>query len=222
MSRWLLGAAAVALLGLAGQRPALADYYAFGFSVYDGNEALTLNFESGGSATVTTGGFQGWVSPDDVGTAGPDSNTNYITGVVGGIHRNDFFVFDLSGQSGAVTSASLSVSAFTISGDLTWTLYQPSVPAASLFDAVSPDAALYAALVAGPVYGSTPLTAADSNGTITVDLDSAAIAAINSDIGTGDFAIGGSVIAVPAPEPMALSLLGVGLLGLCLVRRRRA
>lgn len=117
----------------------MADYWTFGFSGYDGNESPTLNFAGGGSATILTNQFQGWVSNGDFNPAeGPDGNTNCFTGAYSGKLYNDYFVFDLSGVSGKVTSASLNVTQDDVTENLTWSAYAPTVPASSLYDASSP------------------------------------------------------------------------------------
>jgi hypothetical protein len=211
------------LLALSGYRPAVADYYAFAGSSFDRNEYLALSFAGGGSADVYTNGFQGWVGTQatNFSTGGPDGNTSYLTGNDAEGLFNDYFVFDLSGQTGTVTSASMTVGRDTTVGNMTWSLYAPTVPAASLNDAVSPNPSLYAELIGGPLYGGVALKQADTSNLVTVQLDPAAIAAINGLIGKGEFAVGGTVNTA-VPEPTGVFLIMLGLLGLGIARYRRA
>src|SRR3954454_1343623 len=73
------------------------------------------------AVTVDTGDNQGWWSdffPNNNG------NDNYLTGNVDGGNYNSFFVFDLSGLSGKVTSATLRLDTAMISGGpLTFSLW---------------------------------------------------------------------------------------------------
>ncbi|MBV8457269.1 MAG: hypothetical protein JO122_11715 [Acetobacteraceae bacterium] len=211
------------LLALSGYRPAVADYYAFAGSSYDRNEYLALSFAGGGSADVYTDGFQGWVGTraTNFSTGGPDGNPSYLTGNDAEGLFNDYFVFDLSGQTSTVTSASMTVGRDTVVGNMTWSLYAPTVPPASLGDAVSPNPRLYAELVGGPLYGSVALKQADTSSLVTVQLDPAAVAAINGMIGKGEFAAGGTVNAA-VPEPAGAFLIILGLLGVGIARYRRA
>jgi hypothetical protein len=168
--RGLTSLSLTVLLALSGYRPAMADYYAFAGGSYDRTESLVLSFAGGGYADVYTDGFQGWIGTraTNFSTGGPDGNTSYLTGDHAEGLFNDYFAFDLSGQSGTVTSASMTVARDTVMGNLTWSLHAPTVPAASLNDALSPNPTLYEDLVGGPLYGSAALRQTDTSNTVTV------------------------------------------------------
>ncbi len=211
---------------------ASAAEYLFGFSLYDGNETLTLDLASGGSVVLSTDGQQGWWSATDPNSAG---NTNYFVGSTtnGDTTANlrDFFTFDISGLAGdTVSAATLSLTAFDSTSDSgrsqqQFTLSSVSVPAAILDDTEGTSATIFDALAGGTVYGSfsVPVTGFGF-GTDTFTLDAAGVAALNAAISAGadSFSIGGSLSSANAvPEPRSLLPSLAGLLGLGVVRRRR-
>jgi len=136
----------------------------------------------------------------------------------------DFFVFSTANFTGPVTSASLSLYSYSISGPIT--LRFGAAQASALYDTASPDTALYNALGSGTLYGSFNLDASDSSSTLTFTLNAAGIADLNSAIADHrDFAIAGSLAtSSPTPEPAswALMLGGFGLVGGAMRRRKVA
>jgi PEP-CTERM motif len=216
-------AAGALAVGLFASAPAKAQF-AFGYSYYDGNEELILS-TTDGTVTLSTDGYQGWVSSSVGNVGGPDENNNYIVGPY--VTSNDYFVFDISDQDiGTVTGVTLSISAFTITNDYTYKIADASslANAGDLFDAGSPNVALYNALGAGG-FGSFAIGPGDSNTTLNFALNAAAVAAINADIANGDtyFAVGGSVSStIPEPSTWAMMVLGFAGLGFAGYRRAKA
>lgn len=220
MNRSIFLSAAVALAAVVAQ-PASAQFtYAFGFSGYSGSEALVTN-----AGSVGTGGFQGWVSTGQGGTGGPGGNTNYIVGNLAGPDFNDYFVFSTDSFTGPVTSASLSIYSYAISGPVTLRLGAASSLIPWLYNAVSPDTALHDALGSGTLYGLFGLTGGQSNQQLTFNLNAAALADLNNAIANHQsFAIGGTLNASPpAPEPAswAMMLAGFGAIGGAMRARRK-
>jgi hypothetical protein len=219
-SRFRLVAAAAAIVAFLAYGPSARAQYAFGYSYYDGAETLTLGLASGGSVVLNTNGFQGWFSESNYNAAGPDSNTNYITGEISGTFYNNFFDFNISGLVGeTVTSAVLTITPFSISNNLIYSLFDVTTPTAQLFDGASPDAAIYTDLGSGVLYGSYGVSPGDTTEVLTLNANG--VSGINAAIALGstNFNIGGTVNQ-PVPEPVSLSLLGGGIVALGFFRRR--
>ena len=215
--------------GQSGPLPNTTDYL-FGFSNFDSNETLTVTLASGGTAVLSTNGFQGWVSPNTFNEAGPDGNTNYIVGQIGtgpgSLFYNDFFVFNAGGLAGQMaTGATFSVTqgqGFSDTGNTTETLRLGSVsaPAAALLDVISPNPGIYSALASGSYYGGGVLPADGiiSGNTVSFTLTGNAVGDINSAIAGadgGNFKIGGSLVGISptVPEPSSFFLAVIGGLG---------
>jgi hypothetical protein len=217
---------AVAILMVIGSGIAQADYWIFGYS---GGAANYLDVTTGaGPSTLSTagtlnpGGYnQGWWSGTYANSAG---NTNYFVGVINVTNKlNDFFTFNISGLAGqTVTSADLRVYTYGINspGNLNYYLYDVSTNAATLNYTAGTNAAIYTDLGSGVKYGTFTISPSEAYSTITLNLDAAAIANLNSAIGASStyFSIGGTV--TPVPEPCTLILLGSGLVGLAAFRKR--
>jgi hypothetical protein len=189
----------------------------------------------------------GWYSLEVSHTPG---NKNYIAGTSfqtgGELHYRNFFVFDLSGVTGTVTSAQIQL--FTYVSDSlpgTYTLYDVVTPISILQTTVGIDPAIYDDLGTGVSYGSITISSENNFSIITFDLNSAAIAALQSNSGSlfavgghfdgrgvvfggSDFDIRNRIILQTSngtiPEPSTLFLLGAGLAGVVLKmgKRRKA
>jgi hypothetical protein len=218
-------AAGALVAGVLSCAPANAQY-AFGYSDNDLQETLILSTKTG-PVTLNTNGFQGFFSDSLSNTAGPDGSANYIVGALGpGANANNFFAFDISKLGGVkVTGVTLSVSSYSISDNLTYYLGDASAlaNAGKLANGVSPDLTIFNALGHGGL-GAFALTPADSNTTVSFQLNGLAVGAINRDIARGDdyFALGGTLSPVPEPSTWAMMLAGFAGLGVLGYRRRRS
>jgi hypothetical protein len=205
-------AAAAAIAGLvvstAGQA---GNDYAFGFSGADPGNNVTL--DSSALSFVSSGWY------DQSGLNDP-GNTNYIVSAdFYGTAWNDFFVIDLGGIQGPISSASLTFNAYDVSAPQRVSFFDYTGSVSSLVDGTGGVAA-FSDLGSGTVYGSRIFAESDSDSYVTVTLNAAALADINSAIANNQaqFVIGGSV--VPEPETHALMLAGLAGVA-CAVRRRR-
>ena len=220
-------------LGLASQAHAAVNSYLFGYTSGFGPKQLIIN-----GSTVLNAVSSGWYS--DAGFHA-SSNNNYIVGNClpaicdggDGATRNDFFVFDLSGVAGPITSASLSIANPSAADNIdppfssdgfggvptTYTTWDVSTSIAALTADATNATGTYADLGSGVFYGSTPANASTNGAQVMVALDGAALAEIRGAEG-GQFAIGGTLGAVPEPATWALMLIGFGSLGAA-VRARR-
>jgi hypothetical protein len=198
-----------------------AQAYIFGFSSFDSGNVLTLN-----GSTVVANSTSGWFDSNGGHSA---TNTNYIAAAYNGLFYNDFFAFDVSGVTGPVTTASFTVNSYTVDPSydavypIPYSLHDVSTSVAILTSDNSGNVAAFNDLASGSYYGGRYYTVANSYTYETITLTAAAIADINAAIlGSGSFVLGGSTnpLSVPAPEPMSLTLLGVGLGGLAASRLR--
>ena len=138
-----------------------------------------------------------------------DQNSSYFVGEgsYGDEYRN-FFSFDLSSIAGTIQTATLR--AYNMSDGFdsvdpteTWTLYDVESSNESLVTSspyYDPEGlAVFDYLGAGVVYGSRIVSAADAASQISVDLNAAALLALNST--TNYFAIGGAITTLGTGSP---------------------
>lgn len=215
-------ACAVALAAATGS--AQADSYVFGGSS-SGTRALHLTTSDG---VFDVSAFNsGWYRDGGVYYGG---NTNYIVGSCCGYAKyNDWFTFDLSLVTGAVTGASLKLATYAVMGGAsTFSLFDVSTSISNLTADHSNGGATGVAILedlgSGVFYGSREYSTFDSGSIQTIALNGNAIAALNGALGN-QFAIGGTlspgVAPIPEPETYAMMLAGLGLLGLAARRRRQ-
>jgi hypothetical protein len=159
--------------------------------------------------------------------------TNYQAGF-DGFNNNplsevrNFFAFDLSGLSGPITSATLTIPSnpFGIgynntsgSASITYTNWDVSTSFDDLGDGMN-GLSTFADLGSGEKFGSALVHQGDLFTTVT--LDAAALADISAAEGK-DFAIGGSAMATaPEASTWTMMIVGFGLMGIALRRRLSA
>ncbi len=212
---------AVAGLVAASGASAVTNSYFLGYTP-SGTQTLTIN-----GSQVLRATDMGWYQNNGIGNGG----TNYIVGncTVGlcgdtqDFEYRDYFVFDLSGVKGPITSAVLSLGnpsngfsgapAIYTNWDVTTAIPTLTSGGGGL--------AAYGDLGSGVLFASNSVGVADNGTQVSITLDAAGLAAITAAEG-GQFAIGGALAnAVPEPAAWVMMLAGFSGLGAALRARRR-
>lgn len=125
------------------------------------------------------------------------ANPSYFVGVINHLHYHNFFVFDLSGITETILSATLKLenpTAVTNSAATAYTLYDVTTSIGTLTTSQSAGptgVGIYNDLGAGTSYGSVAVGGSVGVGFVEIPLNAAAIAAMNAT--SGLFALGGSL-----------------------------
>ncbi len=198
---------------------ASAQPYAFGFSDFNSGNYLDIN----GTPYYNTD--SGWVSNTGVHDGG---NTNYASGYgcpEAGSYCANYFSFSLATLDPVVTSASLTLDAYTVTNIGTFDIYGTSLSPADVNSANSfTDPAIYNGIVEAPLIGSLLIGPGDTDSNITVTLNGAGLAWLNANAGNGIVVGGAYDVPATVPEPGALMLFAttlVGIAGTTLRRRKR-
>ena len=167
--------------------------------------ALSGKTVSGGRLNINNA-LAGYTPPPSTNIAATDTgwydnsgyhiptNTNYIVGDLGSKYRN-WMAFNLPTFTKPVTSAKLQIKAYEYSSadpSETYELRDVTTPVSTLTAGGSGLTSIYNDLGDGTIYGSRNFTSADSNQTVTFDLNSALVSALNAKSGQA-FALGGQI-----------------------------
>jgi large repetitive protein len=182
---------------------------------------------------------RGWY--DDTGFHSP-SNLNYIAGFESGTQYHDFFVFNLSGITNPLTSASLRLwnPSNGTTGPGTFQVSDVSTAIPTLIAGGTGNVATYNDLGTGTSFGSVAVSTADNGTFVTVNLNASALAFLNANLGNtvafggrfdtqGNYTFGFTdntisladtqlIYEAPTPNvvpaPAGIVLFGIGLTGL--------
>jgi hypothetical protein len=206
-----------------------------------------------GAITLTATNTGAYSGPGGSGSLGRSGDQNYIAGWFAmpnpAFEYRDFFVFDLSGVTGAITGAQLHVlKPFPDTSPNptdTFSLFDVSTDIPTLIGS-SGSISIFSDLGSGNVYGSTDYVPSAGNVIVSIDLNATAILAMNNALGS-EFALGGAVqnfvggrsfqtifggsagpngvtlmiTTAEVPEPTSFSLLAAAAMALVAVWNRR-
>lgn len=239
--RFSMMALAIAVVLGAGARTASAEPFIFGFTGLQADAVVLV--VNGGAQTFSISDSQidagvnnaGWWS---FNAANTDDNDNYVVGSADTTWWRNFFTFDLSQLDVDVTSAELQIdrSVFCVNdtsngecwldgagpfSPVDYTLWDVTTPYLTLNANDGTSAAIYTDLGSGITYGVEPVSDDGTPNPVVIQLNAAAITAINRNAGEF-FSIGGALPGGDVPEPasMALLLLGGGAAAFRARRRR--
>ena len=140
---------------------------------------------------------------------------------------NNFFVFDLSGINGLITSAVFSgprfTSAYDASAALNYSLFRVSAPVSTLVASHSgaDGLTIFNDLNSGRRFGTQIFAAGDLNTPVAIDFTTTGLIYLNAARGT-NFGFGGAISAVPEPATWGMMFLGLGAVGAAVRYRRRS
>jgi hypothetical protein len=136
------------------------------------------------------------------------ASSSYEVGQVPPLQERNFFVFDLSGQTLPIVSASLNLTDVpggyhsSLASD-TYGLFDVSTPVAALAASGTGQTGIFNDLGSGVSYGSQTITMANDGTVISTPLNAAGIAAFNSSRG-GLFAVGGALTSISGSSTQVL------------------
>ena len=136
------------------------------------------------------------------------SNSNYLVGQVFPTQYRDFFAFNLNAVNVPILSAQLNVFnpstgySSPLSSD-TYSLFDVSTPISSLEATGGGQTSIFNDLGSGVSYGSQSITTANNGGNVSITLNAAGVAALNSDLG-GQFAVGGALTSIVGSDTQTL------------------
>ncbi len=144
---------------------------------------------------------------DSTGFHNP-ANTNYVTGQIGGAEFRNWFVFDLAAVNRSITSAELRLfnpaNGF-VSPDPTETyaVFDVTTSISTLRAGGSGLTAIFGDLGSGVSFGAQTVSSADNGRAVVIQLNSAALAALNASRGS-QVAVGGALTTLSGPADQLL------------------
>ena len=181
----------------------------FAYSQFEGGNALVL--DAGETVANALSGHYTQYSFSDPWYGNYLAARAYDAEVGDDLEYRNYFVFDLNGRSGPVTSAFLRLNSFSVTSDETYTLFDVQASIDDLMNGAD-TLGTFTDLGSGASYGQRFVGLSESDQVITFDLNQAFLDDLNAAIAAGrtQFVIGGSLTApVRVPEPGTFWLMGL-------------